>query len=262
MQQFDLAEIIELAHRAAEIGLRYFGKAGVERKADRSLVTEADREIERMVKQGLKAATPDYGFIGEESGLSGVAAGRPYWVLDPLDGTGAFVSGLPTWSFSLGLVAGGEPAFGLVNQPITAEMYYTGADGRVYRNGDYCPAQPPRPVDSQSMLYVTASDTHRRYGITFDGKLRTLGSAAYHGLMTGRSYTAGVLQDKVYLWDLAAVLAINAAWGIKVATLDGRPMPLSAWNEDYTLPAALLFSAPQLFDEVAATIVPRTSCAT
>jgi len=243
-----------VAHRAGDIGLSYFGKATATRKADRTLVTEADREIEQMVRSKLEVITPEFGFLGEESGFSRNAADKPYWVLDPLDGTGAFVSGLPTWSFSLGLVAGGEPVWGLVNLPITAEMYYTGSDGRVYRNGEYSPAEPAKPLDSQSVLYVTASDTHQRYEITFPGKLRTLGSAAYHGLLPARHYTAGVLQDRVYLWDLAAVLAINRAWGIRVATLKGRPMPLSTWGEDYALREALLFSAPQLFNEVAATI--------
>ena len=58
----------------------------------------------------------------------------------------------------------------------------------------------------------------------------------------------------MYLWDLAAVLAINAAWGIRIATLDGRPMPLSIWGDDYAVSEALLFCAPELFDEVAAPI--------
>ena len=254
MQGFDLEEVIGLARRAGEIGLEYFGSVSAARKADSSLVTDADREIEQMVRRRLEAITPDYGFLGEESGSSKIRADKPYWVLDPLDGTGAFVSGLPCWAFSLGLVADGEPVWGLVNLPITGQMYYTGPDGRVYCNGEHCPAEDPKPIDSQSVLYVTASDTHRRYEITFPGKLRTLGSAAYHGLMTSRHFTAGVLQDRVYLWDLAAVLAINAAWGMRVATLEGNPLPLSEWNEDYTVSHALLFSTTENFDRVAATI--------
>ena len=255
MQGFDLAEVIEMARRAGEIGLKYFGNATAARKADCTLVTEADREIEQMVRRKLEQITPDYGFLGEESGFSKKpAAEKPCWVLDPLDGTGSFVSGLPCWAVSLGLVSGGEPVWGLVNLPVVGEIYYTGPDGMVYRNGEYCPAQRPGPIDSQSVLYVTASDTHRRYVITFPGKLRTLGSAAYHGILTARPFTAGVLQDRVYLWDLAAVLAINAAWGIRIATLDGGPMPLSIWGDDYALSEALLFCAPELFDEVAATI--------
>jgi fructose-1,6-bisphosphatase/inositol monophosphatase family enzyme len=255
MPDFDLSKIIELTHEAGNIALEHFGKVTAERKADRSLVTDADREIERVVRRGLKAITPDYGFLGEESGSGkGGSDQSPCWVLDPLDGTGAFVSGLPTWAFSLGLVAEGEPVWGLVNLPIMKEMYYTGTDGRVYRNGEYYPAQPAESIESQSVLYVTASDSHQRYEITFPGKIRTLGSAAYHGLLSARPFTAGIFHDRVYLWDLAAVLALNAAWGIKVATLDGSPASPSIWDDKYALRQALLFSAPALFDRLVATI--------
>lgn len=254
-KKFDLAEVLEITRQAEQIGLKFFGRAEAERKSDNTLVTDADRRIEEMVRNRLEALTPEYGFLGEESGLSKtVPSNAPYWVLDPLDGTGAFVSGLPCWSFSLGLVSRGKPVFGVVNLPMMQEMYYTGIDGRAYRNDELYPAANPRKIDTQSVLYVTASEIYRGYRLSFPGKFRTLGSAAYHGLLTARPYTAGVLQGPVYLWDLAAVLALNEAWGLRVATLDGRGFSISELDEGYRISEPLLFAHPELFEQVAATI--------
>jgi fructose-1,6-bisphosphatase/inositol monophosphatase family enzyme len=248
MLDFNLRQVLALAREAGRIALRYFGEAEPLRKADKSFVTRADHEIEEMVRHRLGHLTPGYGVLGEEGGLSGGAGnGAPCWVVDPLDGTSAFISGLPTWAFSLGLLRGDEPLFGLVYLPLVREMYYTGQDGRVLRNGLPFDPEPWVEPDGESVLYVP-SDVHRRYRVGFPGKVRSLGSAAYHGLLTARSHTAGVLQGRVYLWDLAAVLALNKAWGMRVADLSGRPVTPSRWGKDYSLGEPILLCRPQNFE--------------
>jgi len=246
--------VIKLAYAAGEVALGYFGRVGASRKPDRSFVTEADNEIEKLVRRKLAVLTPGFGILGEEQGAERGAGGdEPYWVVDPLDGTSSFVSGLPCWAFSLGLVEREEAEFGLVYLPLLDELYYTGADNRVYRNAKpYQPAQPA-VLDSEAVLY-TPSDAHRRFLINFPGKVRSLGSAAYHGLLTARATTAGVLQSGIYLWDAAAILAINRAWGIQIASLEGKPVRISQWGKGCALEESILLSHPENFETVASTI--------
>lgn len=85
-------------------------------------VTAADREAEAAMRALIEAAYPDHGIIGEEYGED-----RPdadfVWVLDPIDGTRAFVTGLPTWGTLIGLLHQKEPVFGMMCQPFTGERY-------------------------------------------------------------------------------------------------------------------------------------------
>lgn len=84
-------------------------------------VTEADRRVEARLRADLLGAHPDHAVIGEEQGSSG--EGPVVWVIDPIDGTRAFMSGMPTWGTLLGLVVEGDPVAGLVHQPYTDETW-------------------------------------------------------------------------------------------------------------------------------------------
>jgi histidinol phosphatase-like enzyme (inositol monophosphatase family) len=96
-------------------------------------VTEADRAGEAAMRQLIKRTFPNHGIVGEEFG-----AERPdaeyVWVLDPIDGTRAFVAGLPMWGTLIGLTRAGKPAFGMMHQPFTGERF-SGDGGRALFNG-------------------------------------------------------------------------------------------------------------------------------
>src|SRR3954462_14695550 len=90
------AELEAVATEAGRLALGHFRRVAVERKADRSVVTAADREVERFLVDTLGARLPEAGIIGEEGAAR--PARSPYrLVFDPIDGTAAFVAGLPTW---------------------------------------------------------------------------------------------------------------------------------------------------------------------
>ncbi len=108
-----------------------------ERKHDASLVTNADHEIDRLIRDGLRAAFPDHAILTEESGLhrapervvslprqaTAIAPESPFvWAVDPLDGTKAYAKGIPGFSVMIGLLKDGEPYLGLVADPL--EGYY------------------------------------------------------------------------------------------------------------------------------------------
>ena len=252
--EFDEKAVIALGREAGKLALDYFGRVRPERKKDRSIVTEADKAVEKQVREKLHALTPDWQVLGEEGGFGGLEEkDTPTWVVDPVDGTAAFAGRLPVWCFSLGLVHRGRSVWGLVYCPMADELVHTGLEGRVYRNGEPFEPEPPAPLDSESVLYVP-SDVHRRFRISFPGKVRSLGSAAYHGVVSGRSGTAGVLQGRVYLWDVAGILAINRLWGMRIANLDGTPVTAGCWDGEKSIPEPILFCRPEHFEYLTSTI--------
>ena len=129
---------LEAAVDAGPIALQYFRRPIAiddKRKDGRyDPVTEADRGIEAHIRRRLRAAFPDHGIVGEEYGREG--SDETYWVIDPIDGTRAFISGMPTWGILLGLVADGRPLVGVMHQPYTGETWYASAGtGARFRQG-------------------------------------------------------------------------------------------------------------------------------
>ena len=85
-------------------------------------VTEADKRIEASIRDHLLQAFPGHRIAGEEHGT--VGEGSTYWIIDPIDGTRSFISGMPTWGILLGLVVDGRPLVGIMHQPFTGETWF------------------------------------------------------------------------------------------------------------------------------------------
>jgi myo-inositol-1(or 4)-monophosphatase len=98
-------------------------------------VTRADRAAERVIGRALRARQPDHALVGEEFGSR--AGASPYtWVIDPIDGTRAFIMGLPLWGTLIGLKHGVDAVLGLMDQPYTRERFWSGARGSRMRTVD------------------------------------------------------------------------------------------------------------------------------
>ena len=121
------AFVARLADAAAEATLPFFRSAlGAQNKAGAGAfdpVTEADRAAEVVMRRMIEAQFPAHGLIGEEFGTKN--EGSPYvWVLDPIDGTKSFISGLPMWGTLIGLKHNGQPCYGMMSQPFTRERFF------------------------------------------------------------------------------------------------------------------------------------------
>lgn len=95
-------------------------------------VTEADKAGESAMRHLIKRAFPSHGIVGEEYGAERADA-EYVWVLDPIDGTRAFISGLPTWGTLIGLARNGRPCYGLMHQPFTGERFFGDGGRATYR---------------------------------------------------------------------------------------------------------------------------------
>ena len=132
MTAVDFAAFVErLAQVSGEVILPFFRSAiGVEDKSRGAIfdpVTEADRGAEAAMRRLIAQTFPAHGVIGEEYGRDRPEA-EYVWVLDPIDGTKSFISGLPTWGTLIGLMHRGRPVYGMMAQPFTRERFY--GDGK------------------------------------------------------------------------------------------------------------------------------------
>lgn len=113
----------ELADASGEAIRPWFRRPfDVDAKADGSPVTVADRSAESAIRDLISARFPDHGVIGEEWGTDRDGA-EWVWVIDPIDGTGAFVAGLPTFGTLIALLRDGTPVLGVLDQPISGERW-------------------------------------------------------------------------------------------------------------------------------------------
>jgi myo-inositol-1(or 4)-monophosphatase len=125
-------------------------------------VTEGDRAGERIMRQMIEQHYPDHGIHGEEYGLKPSRSGLT-WVLDPVDGTRAFISGMPTWATLIGLNFEGKPKVGVMNQPFVGETFYGNPDGAWSRHRDTLrklATRPARPL-AQATFTTTAPELYR-----------------------------------------------------------------------------------------------------
>lgn len=118
-----LRALEEIARRAGDAALKHFRRGIVpEKKPDRSPVTVADREAEQIIRDYVVSAYPDAGFLGEETGTREGSTGLRF-IVDPIDGTRAFVRGWSTWSVLLGIEAEGEPVVGIAYMPADDDFF-------------------------------------------------------------------------------------------------------------------------------------------
>jgi histidinol phosphatase-like enzyme (inositol monophosphatase family) len=143
---------LDAAWQAGQLTLGYFQRQIVaERKADRSPVTIADREAEKKLRQLIGQRWPDHGILGEEFGHA--ASDSPYtWILDPIDGTKSFVSGVPLYANLLALTDGERPLIGVAHFPALKETVYAVRGGGCYWNGRRVHTSPVDKLEEAVLL--------------------------------------------------------------------------------------------------------------
>jgi len=225
---------LELARVAADVTLPLFRTGAV--AEDKGLpgafdpVTEADRGAEAAMRRLIEATFPDHGVVGEEYG-----ADRPdaefVWVLDPVDGTRAFVAGLPLWTTLIGLTHQGRPVVGAVAQPYLDEVFLGGPSGArcVARGTDTPIATRACPKLNDAVISTTDPDifTGAELGawrqVRATARLARLGCDAYAYAMLASGHIDLVAETALKPWDWTALVALIEAAGGKVTDWLGHP---------------------------------------
>jgi len=252
----DIDLVKEWARQAGEIALRYFNHVVGTRKNDRTLVTDADYEIEELLTGYLRATYPQHGIIAEEG--TNELHGDCVWAIDPLDGTRSFLAGLPIWGISIGLLWQGKPWLGVFYLPLLDEWYQSASPtGGAFWNDKpiLCPA---KDVWNEDSLMCVPADAHSRYDLSFPGITRALGSAAAHLCYVARGNATAVLLDDPRIWDLAAGTAILHAAGGALHYLDGSEVEMAPLLEGANTPRTMLGAHPSVIDRLGGYIKPRS----
>ncbi len=224
--------IIELAQAAATVTLPFFrsnlGHEDKGGKAGFDPVTEADKQAEAAIRKLIAERYPDHGVIGEEYGED-----RPdaefVWVLDPVDGTRAFISGLPLWTTLIALRERGKPTVGVIAQPYLDEIFLGGPSGaRLIRNGG------GTPLKTRSCAQLTAATISTTDPDIFNGaelgawtqvraaaRLARLGCDAYAYAMLASGHMDLVAETSLKPWDWSALVPVIEAAGGKVVNWRG-----------------------------------------
>ena len=217
---------MEAARAGGAVALEHYRRGfEVTLKADRSPVTEADREAERAIVGVLRGRFPDHGVLGEELGEAGPRARR--FIIDPIDGTRNFVRRIPTWAVLIGLEEGGEVTAGVVYQPVTGVLHTAWRGQGAWRDGERIRVSPVDVLDRA--LVVHSSVNFLRRSPYWEGFLhladrtqvqRGFGDfSAYLWVAEGQGEIA--LSTTVKAWDVAALKILVEEAGGRFTDLDG-----------------------------------------
>lgn len=206
---------LEIAHEAGQLALGYYGRAQVQHKPDGSLVTQADREAEELVRRRLAAAFPDHGVFGEEFGAGGDEASPYVWYIDPVDGTSNFVYGLPLWGVSVGLTHLERSVAGAFVMPAIAEAYWGWEGGGAWQDGRRVTVLDPGEMRPNDFVSI-ASTTLETYDVCLPQKLRCLGSASHALAAVAAGHFVAAIQDNWKPYDFAAALVMCREAGAMV----------------------------------------------
>ena len=230
------AFILELNRVSADVILPLFrAEHGIENKSakgDFDPVTAADKGGEAAIRQLISQRYPAHGVIGEELGED-----RPdaefVWVLDPVDGTRAFVAGLPVWTTLIGLRFQGEPVLGSIGQPFLGEVFVGHAGGaRLVSAAGMRPLKVRKGVTLNEAIIATTDAE-----ACFDGaelgawrqvraaaRLARMGCDAYAYAMVAAGTIDLVLEAGLKSWDVEAAVPVIAGAGGLVTDWQGAPI--------------------------------------
>ena len=214
----ELGVALALADRADATTLALYERRTfvVDRKADRSEVTEADRDTEAMLRAAIATEFPEHCFFGEEAGVSGDVDSPWRWIVDPIDGTSNFVRGVPVWATLIALThVDHGPVMGIVSAPALARRWWAGVGLGAFVNG--LPIRVSEIDDvADAQLCVTYSRGWDDLGLT--GRLVSLQQAAYrargygdfwqHMLVAEGAVDIAIDAIGVQPYDLAAVQVV------------------------------------------------------
>jgi histidinol-phosphatase len=222
-----------LADTAGEIVRRYFRRGvAVEDKPDTSPVTIADREAEAALRALIEQRFPDHGILGEEHGAVRADAER-VWVLDPIDGTKSFISGVPLFGTLIALAEHGVPVLGVIDQPISRERWVGARGHRSTLNGAPISTRPC-PALASATLFATSPDMFK--GADADGfqrlksavKLARFGGDCYAYGLLAAGFVDLVVEAGLKPYDYAALVPVIAGAGGSMTDWQGRPLGLAS----------------------------------
>lgn len=218
----------QLAEAAADAIQPYFrAKLDVEDKGGRVFdpVTLADKAAERAMRELIQDRYPAHGILGEEEdAVSG--SSKLTWVLDPIDGTRAFITGLPLWGTLIALNDGERPVLGVMNQPFTGERYIGTPDG-AWCNGTKLQTRSCQGLSSATLMCTTPDmfdSSVRRdafQSVASQAQLVRFGGDCYAYCMLASGFVDVIIEASLQPYDVQALIPIIEGAGGVITAWDG-----------------------------------------
>jgi histidinol-phosphatase len=230
----ELQAALDAAEQAGTIARSLFQhNLEVRIKADKSPVTEADVRCEIAIREILEARFPSYGFYGEETGSRDEHA-ESLWLVDPIDGTKAFVREYPMFSTQIALMRRGEIVLGVSSAPVYGELSFAERGRGAYLNGKPVAVSQIATLESAAlssgnMKSLATGSRWSRYGalVAQVNRIRGYGDFLHYHLLASGKIDA-VIETDVNILDIAACVAIVTEAGGYFTDLDGAPITLQS----------------------------------
>lgn len=194
-------------------------------------VTAADKAVEELIRREVERRYPDHGILGEEYGSTRPDA--PYqWIIDPIDGTRAFMMGMPTWGTLIGLTHNGTPLLGVMGQPFTGELFWStragaktsGPLGAMDLRVRPCPNLASAILGCTSpSLFKTAHERARFDAVAPLTKMMRYGGDCYVYALIAAGQVDLVIESSLKSFDVAALIPIIERAGGIITTWSGKP---------------------------------------
>jgi myo-inositol-1(or 4)-monophosphatase len=194
-------------------------------------VTVADKAAELVIRNAISVAYPSHGILGEE--WANEASTSPYqWVIDPIDGTRAFIMGLPLWGTLIGLARDGAPMLGVVDQPYIGERFWSSEAGARMRGptGEQqlktraCRRLEDAILSSTTPdMFKPGPDQDRFETIRAKARMTRFGGDCYAYCMLAAGHTDLIVEAGLKPYDVAALVPIIERAGGRITGWDGRP---------------------------------------
>ena len=195
-------------------------------------VTAADQAAERAIRAAIAKSYPDHGILGEEfAAVRG--AGRYQWVVDPIDGTRAFIMGSPMWGTLIGLIEDDKPVLGLMDQPFTRERFWAHggatrmrvADGRTRRLKTRSCSELSQAVltSTHPDLFSSPKELAAFGRIKGRARMTRYGGDCYGYCLLAAGFVDVVVEAGLKAHDVAALIPIIEGAGGRITTWDNKP---------------------------------------
>ena len=178
-------------------------------------VTLADKAAEKVIREIITRRYGDHGILGEEYGPQNTDA-EYCWIIDPIDGTRSYISGLPVWGTLIGLYQNGKPIAGIMHQPFTGERYLSDGNASFLIHGDDRLKLSGRKTSSLSDCILLTTSPKLFEGVELQAyerienacKMARYGSDCYGYAMVASGQVDLVVESKLHIYDIAALIPI------------------------------------------------------
>jgi myo-inositol-1(or 4)-monophosphatase len=256
-ERFEFAK--NLIMEAGDLALQYFANVAelsIVSKGAQDMVSEADLAVETLIKKRLIAAYPEDAYLGEETGHVKGSEDSGIWVVDPIDGTQPFLSGLSSWCISIAYVHSNEVKLGMVNNPAAGELFIGGVGRMAELNG-----RPIAPREAQSvgdgLTFLGCNPRLRPEQVVpvLDRLLRAGGMFIRSGsgalglcdVACGR--LIGYVEAHIYPWDCLGAIGVCRSAGVRVNDYVSQNNLLHG--------GPIVAGSPQVFDQLVTVLGER-----